>query len=420
MDGKAEIPYRKRLLDPLLDELAEQLPGLMIAGPRGAGKTTTVERRASTVVHLDQPVESAAFRIDPDVALEGLEEPVLLDEWQVVPEVFAAARRAIDRHHTSNRFYLTGSVTAEHRFEVYPGTGRIQRLAMYPMTVSELEGRAEADTFLDRIARGDSISLPDEVPDLRGYIDLALMSGYPVPALRLSDRSRETWLEDYVETLLSRDIETISGPGSGRPRDRAKLRKFFEAWALNTAGIVEQRRIYEAASVSKQTGESYEALLSRLMVVDHVPAWRSNRLKRLTGQTKRYLVDPGLVGALFRIDTAGVMADGDMLGRLLDTFVTAQLRPELVVSRSRPRMYHLRTKNGRQEIDLLLELSGHGLIGIEVKASAAPDRSDARHLAWLRDEVGDRFLAGIVFHTGPLPYQLDEKITAAPIASIWG
>ena len=419
MDDRGEIAYRRRLVDPLLDELTEQLPGLMITGPRASGKTTTVERRVATVVRLDQPVESAAFRIDPDAALKRLREPVLLDEWQAVPEVFGAARRAIDERYAPGRFYLTGSVTAEHRFSVYPGTGRIQRIAMYPMSVAEQSGKVNADTFLDRVGRGESIHSPAEAPDLPGYIDLALKGGFPVPALCLSGHARENWLEDYVDALLTKDLVQLDGEGPGRHRDTRKLRRFFEAWVLNTSGIIDQRRIYEAASVSKQTGESYERLLSRLMVVDHVPAWRSNRLKRLTGQPKRYVIDPSLVAASLRMDTLAVMADGNMIARILDTFVAAQLRPELAVAKSRPRLYHLRTKGGRQEIDLLVELAGEKLIGIEVKASAAPDRSDARHLAWLRDEVGDRFIAGIVFHTGPRPYQLDKKITAVPIASIW-
>lgn len=420
MVGNEGTGYRTRLIDLLLDELMEQLSGVMIVGPRGAGKTTTAERRAATVIRLDRKVESAAFRADPDVALSGLQEPVLLDEWQAVPEVFGAARRAIDRQPSPDRFYLAGSVMAEYQFEVYPGTGRVQRLPMYPMTVREVKGLIGKQTFLDRIAADQPVSLPTEVPDLRGYLDLALASGYPVPVTRLSDRSRETWLEDYVDTLLNRDLGKLQGPGSGNRRDSEKLRRYFEAFALNTAGVVDQRRIQEAASISRQTGDSYELLLARLMVTDRVPGWRSNRLRRLTSQAKRYLIDPGLIGALLGIGTDGVMADGDMLGRLLDTFVMAQLRPEVPVSRCRPRIHHLRTKEGRQEIDLLVELGGGKLIGIEIKASASPTRSDARHLAWLRDQVPDRFQAGILFHTGPRAYQLGERITAAPIACLWG
>ena len=60
------------------------------------------------------------------------------------------------------------------------------------------------------------------------------------------------------------------------------------------------------------------------------------------------------------------------------------------------------------------------MIGVEVKADAAPGRRAARHLAWLRDRLGDRFVAGVVLHTGPRVFTLDERIVAAPISSIWG
>ncbi len=57
---------------------------------------------------------------------------------------------------------------------------------------------------------------------------------------------------------------------------------------------------------------------------------------------------------------------------------------------------------------------------MEVKASAAPKSYDARHLKWLRDELGHRFVAGVVFHTGPRVFDLDDRIVAAPICTIWG
>jgi predicted AAA+ superfamily ATPase len=151
-----------------------------------------------------------------------------------------------------------------------------------------------------------------------------------------------------------------------------------------------------------------------------MPAWHSNRLKRLVHRPKRYLIDAGLLAAALRADPRGVMRDGLLLGRLLETFVAAQLRAELAVSRTQPRLYHLRTERGRHEIDLVAELGGGRLIGIEVKAGGAARREDARHLAWLRDEVGERFVAGVVLHTGPRIYELDERILAAPICALWG
>jgi hypothetical protein len=82
-----------------------------------------------------------------------------------------------------------------------------------------------------------------------------------------------------------------------------------------------------------------------------------------------------------------VLSGPDLLGRFLDTFVAAQLRPE---------------------VDLL-----------QRRAGTAPTRKDARHLLWLRDELGDNRVRGVVFHTGTQPFELDDRIWALPIATLW-
>jgi hypothetical protein len=115
------------------------------------------------------------------------------------------------------------------------------------------------------------------------------------------------------------------------------------------------------------------------------------------------------------------MRDGDLLGRMLDTFVAAQLRPELAISATRPRLHHLRTVQGAREIDLIVELGESRVVAVEVKANASPTgQDDAKHLRWLRDELGARLVAGVVFHTGPRVYQLGDRIVAAPISVLWG
>jgi len=89
------------------------------------------------------------------------------------------------------------------------------------------------------------------------------------------------------------------------------------------------------------------------------------------------------------------------------------------VAEARPRMFHLRQEDGRHEVDIVAEIRGGAVIGIEVKAASVPAARDARHLAWLRDQLGDTFLAGVVLHTGPATYALGEKLIAAPICTLW-
>jgi predicted AAA+ superfamily ATPase len=189
--------------------------------------------------------------------------------------------------------------------------------------------------------------------------------------------------------------------------------------AVNSAGLVTEESLRGAAGINAGTAREYQALFQRMFVLDIVPAWFSNRIKRLVKTPKRYLVDPALVAAVLGLGREAILYGPDMLGRLMDTFVAAQLRSELAVSRLGPRLYHLRDEHGRREVDLVVETASGKLIGIEVKASATVTTSDARHLAWLRDESGDAFAAGIVLHTGPHVFPLGDRLIAAPVSALW-
>jgi len=405
--------YFQRLIDPLLDELMAELPSVLLVGPRATGKTTTAERHAETVVRLDREAEAAAFHADPDAALRDLVEPVLLDEWQAAPEALAGVKRSVDRDPRPGRYILTGSVRSDLDVNVWPGTGRLVRIPMVGLTMREQLGRTGGRPFFNRLDDGDEIEPPNPAPDLRDYVDIALRSGFP-EAVRLSERVRRRWLDSYIDQLLTHDVELVDGG-----RDPARLRRYFEAYSLKSAGMVEDKTLIDAAGINRKTAIAYEQLLKNLLVVESVPAWRSNRLKRLVASPKRYVVDPALIAAALSLDVSAVMRDGELLGRMLDSLVMAQLRAEVTTSRSPVRLFHLREKDRRHEIDVVAELTARRVIAMEIKATAAPATNDARHLVWLRDRLGEAFAVGVVFHTGPRVYELGDRILAAPIGSLW-
>jgi len=412
----SSLCYVPRLADARLGELFAELPALMMVGPRATGKTTTARRHARTIVRLDSEAEAEIFRADPDAALRALQTPVLLDEWQAVPGVLGAVKRAVDDERGAGRFLLTGSVRADLATPTWPGTGRIVRVSMYGLTVREMTGQTAGRPFLDRLALADIdvFSPSTDPPNVMDYIELALRGGFPEAALQLAGANRHTWLEGYVEQLLTSDIQTSYGH-----RDPRLLRRYFEALALNSAGMAESRTLYEAAGVDRKTALAYERLLTNLLVLETIPAWTSNRLTRLIKAGKRYLVDSSLIAAPLRLDQTAILRDGDLLGRLLDTFVVAQIRPEIELSQARPRMHHLRTRDGGHEVDLIAELPANNVLAIEIKATAAPKASDAKHLVWMRDKLTDRFIAGAILHTGPRPFRLADRIFALPIYTLW-
>lgn len=237
--------------------------------------------------------------------------------------------------------------------------------------------------------------------------------GFPDAVLATSDQLRRQWLQSYIDQLLTRDAGTIE-----HGRDPIRLRRYFHTLCLNTAGVVAAQTLYDSAGVNQKTAQAYDRLLTNLLVIEQLPAWWANRLKRPVRTPKRYVLDPGIVAAQLRLELAGIRRDGNLLGRLLDTFVMAQLRADAAVSETEPTLYHLRSEQGRHEVDIIVEYADGTVFGFEIKSGGGPGADDAKHLCWLRDELGDRFVGGAVLHSGRRRYRLAERLVAAPICAL--
>jgi uncharacterized protein len=393
----------------------------MIVGPRACGKTTTSIRHSATVLRLDRDETRRAVIADPDAVLAEADRPVVVDEWQRAPTSLAAAKRLIDDDPAPGRFVFTGSAEDTLSPDAWPGTGRFIRIPMWGLTQREVMGpeTVRPSTFFDAVADAADetigVDLPADVPDIVDYVDLLLASGFPEAQARSSIRTRSLWLASYVDHLVGRDVNLV-----GEVRDAARLRRYLAVLAASTAGIPSVQTLTTSASITRDTAQRFDGFLERLFVTEQVQAWTSSRLSRLAATPKRYLCEPALAGPLLGLDRRSIIRDADIVGRLIDTFVAAQIRPELQLGPMAVSMFHIR-QGGRREIDIVLERRDGALIGIEVKASADVDLHDARHLVWFRDQLdSERFRAGIVLHTGRHIRRLDTKIWAVPICALWG
>jgi uncharacterized protein len=150
-----------------------------------------------------------------------------------------------------------------------------------------------------------------------------------------------------------------------------------------------------------------------------VPAWSGNLTSKITKTPKVFVTDSGLAAHLLRVTGDGLRAPGHpALGGLLETFVLSELIKLRAVSDTGFNIYHLRDRAGA-EVDFVLEGPGGQVVGLEVKASASPATTDAKHLRWLKDKLGDRMAAGVVLHLGTAAGSLGAGIYALPVSALW-
>ena len=89
------ISYLPRAVDPLMIRVLDSAGAAILEGPRGCGKTMTGLAHASSYTLLDTPEAQTAAEIDPRLLLAGA-SPRLLDEWQLIPQIWNLARREVD------------------------------------------------------------------------------------------------------------------------------------------------------------------------------------------------------------------------------------------------------------------------------------------------------------------------------------
>jgi predicted AAA+ superfamily ATPase len=421
----APAPYQRRVVDGEIDEIIGSLPAIALEGPKGVGKTRTALERARTVHRLDYPAELAVARADPHRLLEGA-APVLIDEWQRLPEVWDLVRRAVDDGAAPGRFLLTGSAVPDPP-PTHSGAGRIVSVRMRPLALSERLG----GTSVSLAELLDGMRTPvagDTGAGLADYVEELLASG--LPGLRsLSGRPRRLQLEGDLERIVDRDIPDDAGVSIRNP---AALRRWMTAYAAATSTTASLETIRDAASagdetkLSKNATKAYRDALARVWVLDEVPAWipSNNRLNELGQAPKHHLADPALAAQLLGVQASTLLAgqssgpavprDGTLLGALFESLATLSLR--VYAAHNEAKVKHLRTARGRQVIDLIVERADGSVVAVEVKLTRNVTGGDVKHLGWLEEKLGDRVLDRIVLTTGPQAYRREDGIAVIPLA----
>lgn len=357
-------------------------PVVAILGPRQVGKTTLARdlvagwRGATTFFDLEDDVDRRRLQ-DPGLALRDLQGLVVLDEVQLLPEVFPLLRVLADRPRTKTRFLVLGSASPELL-------------------------RQSSESLAGRIAFHELDGLHcSETKGLRGHsLDrLWLRGGFPPSLLARNDEVSLQWRLDFIRTFLQRDIPALR-PGV----PPAQLERFWRMLAHGHGQVWNAAELARSLGTSDPTARRYLDLLAQTFVVRVLQPWHENLAKRQVKSPKVYLADSGLAHALLGIHTHKDLLGHPKVGASWEGFLLSQVTRHLGARREE--CYFWATHQ-QAEIDLLV-VRGNRRIGFEWKRTEAPELTASMRIA-LQDLSLDEL---VVVHGGTECWPMAPKVRA--------
>ena len=292
----------------------------------------------------------------------------------------------------------------------------MQIVPLHPLTQFELAPRSDPSRpdadFLNALF-GDGFPIFQCERLGARLVEKIVTGGYPEALERPTPRRSANWYRDYVEALVQRDVRDMS-----RVRSLDVLPRLLRAAAAQTAQLFNLSSLASPFGLSRPSIGDYVTLLERLFLLERLPAWHGNRLKRLVKAPKLHVTDTGVAAALLRTDAEALAVDRTLLGHFLETFVYQELRRQASWRDTPCDFFHFRDRDG-VETDIVIEQATGAVAGLEVKAAATVTSTDFRGLRKLEKAVGNRFVRGIVLYDGETAIPFGDRLHAVPVSRLW-
>ncbi|HSW42229.1 MAG TPA: DUF4143 domain-containing protein [Patescibacteria group bacterium] len=378
--------YLPRFADAELGSRLRATGAVLVEGPRGCGKTQTALRAARSAVRLDRDLAARrAGSLNPALLLEG-DRPRLIDEWQLVEDVWNAVRGDVDDHpEDAGRYILAGSAVPADDETRHTGSLRVTRLRMRPMSLAE-SGHSSRAVSLGSLFEGGEAAATDSGLGIRDIAERIVIGGWPA-LLRRDPADAMVATQGYLDETCRVDLGRLDGPR----HDPANVTRVLRSLARNTATEASARTI--AADVAGAEGPidyhtviEYVKALTRLFVVEDLPAWAPALRSRgaLRAAATRHFADPSLAAAAMGAEPERLLRDTETLGLLFESLVIRDLR--IYGQAIGATVFHYREAGGL-EADAILETRDGRWAALEVKLGQGDIDIGAGSLLRIADHV---------------------------------
>lgn len=353
-------------------------PVTALLGPRQCGKTTLARQlagqRESTFFDIESVPDQRRLQ-NPELMLGSLAGLVVLDEIQIMPELFQVLRVLVDRPENQAHFLILGSASPELiKSASETLAGRIEFI--------ELQGFDLSETGVDT------------------WESLWLRGGFPRSFLANSDEDSLTWREGFIRTFLERDI-----PQLGINIPAITMRRFWTMLAHYHGQTWNAAEIGRSIGLSDKTVRSYLDILTGTFMLRQLQPWFENLGKRQVKSPKIYFRDTGLLHSLLDIPNTHSLLGHPKVGASWEGFALEQALRTL-----HPHAAYFWGTHAGAEIDLVFQLKG-SRYGMEIKFNEAPALTPSMRIASTELSLDHLW----VIYPGNQTYPVTDTITALPL-----
>ena len=394
-------------------------PIVYLNGPRQAGKSTLVQKISkedfpAEYVTFDSITQMSAAVSSPETYLKQRSGSLIIDEVQLVPEIFRSLKVVVDELRQGNvkklkgLFLLTGSANIMALPKLSnPLVGRMSVMTLYPFSGAEVVSGVG-----DFITRLFNQNFQQDNDDIR-LIDIIKLATFPeISGVKLDERTH--WFDGYITTILQRDVRALA-----EIEKLSAIPNLLRILANRAGGLLNDADIARDAGLNAVTQRNYKTLLKMLFLTFEIAPWYRNIGKRLVKSSKGYIIDTLMLCHLLQYELSDLIdSRPDLFGHVLENFVATELLKLTANSDDKLDLWHFRTSDNK-EVDFVLEKTNGKLAAIEVKNRDNVNQSDFNGLKALQNLTGDDFVCGVVLYRGQNAVPFGDKLWAVPIANLW-